>query len=113
MSLLKLIKDPKSNQWAQQKAIEIINAIPSQNLISEAYLFGSAVEGTFTPDSDLDFLIVAKDESAIKQLQHEVYRPHFTNIATDWIFKTESSFHERKRFGGVCFVAFYNGMKLR
>jgi len=106
MGLTKMTPNPAMNQWAQQKAIEVVNAIPSQNLILEAYLFGSAVEGVFTDDSDLDFVVVAKNEVAIKQLQKEVYSPRFTDIAVDRIFKTKESFDERKDFGGVCFDAF-------
>lgn len=113
MGLLKLVHNPEMNKWAQNKAVEVLNSIPSQNLILEAYLFGSAVDGNFTPDSDLDFIIVAKDQAAIKQLQKEVYTARFADIAIDWIFKTKESFDERKNFGGVCFVAFRDGMKLR
>ena len=113
MGLLKMIPNPAMNQWAQQKAVEVLNAIPSQELILEAYLFGSAVEGVFTDDSDLDFVVVVKNESDIKQLQKEVYSPRFTDIAIDWIFKTKASFDERKDFGGVCFDAFQHGKKLR
>lgn len=113
MGLLKMGTNPAMNEWAQQKAVQVLNSIPSQNLIVEAYLFGSAVDGVFTTDSDLDFIVVANDEIAIKQLQKEVYSPRFTDIAIDWIFKTKESFEERKNFGGVCFVAFHNGKKLR
>lgn len=113
MGLLKMIPNPAMNQWAQQKAVEVLNSIHSQDLILEAYLFGSAVDGVFTDDSDLDFVVVANDEAAIKQLQKEVYSPRFTDIAIDWIFKTKTSFDERKDFGGVCFDAFHHGKKLR
>ena len=115
MGLLKLGQksSDENNIWAQKKAVEVLDSIPSQDLILEAFLFGSAVDGAFTPDSDLDFVIVAKDEVAIKQLQKEVYSPRFTDIAIDWIFKTKQSFDDRKDFGGVCFVAFHNGKKMR
>lgn len=43
MSLLKLNRDPQKNLWAQEKAMSIIKSISSQNLILEAYLFGSAI----------------------------------------------------------------------
>jgi len=108
-----MIPDPAMNQWAQKKALDVLASIPSQNLISEAYLFGSAVDGVFTSDSDLDLVIVVEDEAAIQQLQKEVYQPRFTDIAIDWIFKTRDSFEERKNLGGVCFVAFHCGKKLR
>ena len=58
--------NPAMNQWAQQKAVEILKSIPSQDLIMEAYLFGSAVEGVFTDDSDLDFVVVANDQGYIE-----------------------------------------------
>ncbi|MEN0057925.1 MAG: nucleotidyltransferase domain-containing protein [Bdellovibrio sp.] len=115
MGLLKMLHDPEMNKWAQQKAVEVLNSIPSQDLILEAYLFGSAVDGNFTDDSDLDFVVVTKDHASIKQLQKEVYTRRFAEfgIAIDWIFKTKESFDERKNFGGVCFVAFRDGKRLR
>ncbi len=64
--LLQMTPNPAMNQWAQQKAVEILKSIPSQDLILEAYLFGSAVEGVFTDDSDLDFVVVANDQGYIK-----------------------------------------------
>lgn len=100
-------------EWAQQKAEVVLNSVPSQHLIAEAYLFGSAVNGVFTEDSDLDFVIVARDEESIRQLQREVYRPRFADIAIDWIFKTKKSFDERKDLGGVCFEAFHHGRRVR
>lgn len=113
MGLIKMTLNPAMNQWAQQKAMEVLNSIPSQDFILEAYLFGSAVEGVFTDDSDLDFVVVAQDEASIRQLQKEVYSPRFADIAIDWIFKTKISFEERKNFGGVCFDAFHHGKRLR
>lgn len=115
VSFFKLAQNSSDNgiEWAQKKAIEVLDSIPSQNLILEAYLFGSAVDGGFTVNSDLDFIIVSYDESSIKQLQKEVFSPRFADIAIDWIFKTKASFDERKNFGGVCFVAFQNGKRLR
>jgi predicted nucleotidyltransferase len=113
LSLLKMAPNPKLNNWAQNKAIEVLKSVPSYDLISEAYLFGSAVDGNFTYDSDLDILIVTKDEASISQIQNEVYKLNFTDIAIDWIFKTKEAFDERKNFGGVTFVAYHSGMKLK
>ncbi|MCX7979363.1 MAG: nucleotidyltransferase domain-containing protein [Bdellovibrionaceae bacterium] len=112
MRLLKLRPDPKLNAWALGKAHEVLGSIPSKHLILEAYLFGSAAEGTFTHDSDLDFLIVVANEEHAKILQAEVLRPGFTDIAVDWIFKTKESFEARKKIGGVCFIAHNNGRRL-
>lgn len=113
MGLSKLIANPDLNQWAQAKAAEVLASIPSQDLILDAYLFGSAVDGNFTSDSDLDLLVVVPDQAAIIKLQKEVYSPRFTDVAIDWILRTQESFETRKLEGGVCFVAAQSGMKLR
>ena len=108
-----MVPNPDLNNWAQRKAAEVLKSIPSYHLIEEAYLFGSAVSGNFTDDSDLDILVVTKDEPSMNQIQSEVYKFKFTDIAVDWIFKTKDSFDARKDFGGVTYVAFHSGMKLK
>lgn len=113
MGLSKMTANPDMNKWAQNKANEVLKSIPSQNLILDVYLFGSSVDGVFTDESDLDFVIIAENNTAIQQLQKEVYAARFSDIAIDWIFKTKASFEERKNIGGVCFDAFHYGMKLR
>lgn len=113
MSLRRLVHDPRMNEWARQKAAEIVASIPSNALILEAYLFGSAVDGNFTPDSDLDIILVAETQENIDQLKREVFSARFADIAIDWIFKTKGAFDERKNLGGVCFVASRDGMRLR
>ncbi len=112
MSLLKL-SGKKSSPALVTKARKILQKIPSQNLILEAYLFGSAVDGKFTPDSDLDFLVVVETENEIRSLQKEVYQPRFADIAIDWIFKSRDEFLVRKDLGGVCFEAFHHGKRLK
>lgn len=113
MSLLRLVHRPELNAWARQKAESILESIPSKDLILEAYLFGSAAYGNFTMESDLDFVIVTESPEASKKIQSEVYAIGFTDIAVDWIFKTKIEFDERKTLGGVCFVAFHDGLRLR
>lgn len=113
MSLLKLKTNTDlANQVGQQKATEIVRRIPSINEIKDVYLFGSAVNGVLTEDSDLDILVVVKSESDIKKIQNEVYSKKFADIAIDWIFKTEKEFDLRKDYGGVCFEAYHYGKKI-
>ncbi len=115
MNLRKLgqVESKENLSWAKEKASQILNSVPSQDLIFEAFLFGSASQGRFSAHSDFDFLIVTQDESSIKQLQKEVYSARFADVAIDWIFKTKEEFQERKSFGGVCFIAFNEGIKIR
>ncbi len=111
MSLAKLAPS-RTDIDVLQKAGQIINSIPSKNLILEAYLFGSSVSGVFTHDSDLDLLVVVAEADQIKLLMSEVYKVGFADIAIDWIFKTASDFAIRKDFGGVCFEAYHHGKKI-
>jgi len=115
MSLAKLINQNsvQLQSQGQAEAKRLIDALSQEGLVLEAYLFGSAVHGPFTEDSDLDILIVTHDETSIKSLQKQVYRPRFSNFAVDWIFKTKTNFNEKKDLGGVCFIATREGIKLK
>jgi predicted nucleotidyltransferase len=87
--------------------------ILSQNVkVTEAYLFGSATSGKMTKDSDLDILIVLDSIADLKAAHKIVYAEGFTKYAVDWIFKEKSDFEKRKNFGGVCFIAFHEGVRL-
>ena len=65
-----------------------------------------------TVDSDLDIVLVVKEPSAIKKIYKEVMAPGFSDIAVDWIIKSEEDFRQRKDFGGVCFEAFNHGLRI-
>lgn len=115
MSLAKLIMKHSNHlqTQGQAEAKRLIETLSKDGLVVEAYLFGSAVHGPFTEDSDLDILVVTHDDSSIKSLQKLVYGPRFSTFAVDWIFKTKPSFDERKDLGGVCFIATREGIKLK
>ena len=111
MGLLKL----KKNQIgfdARKKAKEIISQLSKKSEVTSVYLFGSGASDTMTPDSDLDLLVIVKNAAVIKELIKEVSQIGFTDIAVDWIFKTEAEFEERKELGGVCFEASHYGVKI-
>lgn len=82
--------------------------------ILDIYLFGSAAEGKNTIHSDLDLLVVVPDnqQNDIKSYYSIVTKPHFSPYAVDWIFKTESEFNTNKEIGGVCRIAYLNGIKV-
>lgn len=111
MSLFKL-SNTKPSFDPVQRAKEILGKVPSSHLIKEAYLFGSAVTGGFTEDSDLDIIVTVGNSVDCKTLQTEVYKAGFSDIAIDWIFKVDDEFQSRKDVGGVCFEAFHYGKKL-
>lgn len=88
-------------------AIELQNEIEYiTNQIVEKYkperiiLFGSAAWGKFTPDSDVDFLIIKKDTpyygiDRMRELDRIIDR----NIAVDMLVYRPEEFDERLRLG--------------
>lgn len=63
------------------------------------FLFGSAVSGKMTEDSDLDFLIIKDDKKDPYHRIVEVYGLVKKNIAADFIVYTPEEFAERLRLG--------------
>lgn len=62
-------------------------------------LFGSAITGSMTPDSDLDFFIVKNDQKPKHDRMVEVYRLVDKDIAADFIIYTPQELSERLRLG--------------
>lgn len=62
-------------------------------------LFGSAVNGKFTSNSDLDFLIIKDDDKNFHDRIVDVYNLVQKNIATDFIVYTPKEFNKRVKLG--------------
>ena len=62
-------------------------------------LFGSAVTGHMTPDSDLDFFIVKDDKKDTYHRMVEVSGLVEKDIAADFIIYTPQEFSERLKLG--------------
>jgi predicted nucleotidyltransferase len=115
--LLKLRNTTDAEKQSQKamafsEAQALIRKLAAFVPLSEALLFGSATTGKMTPDSDFDILIVVESEQDIKAAQKIVYSKDFSKIAVDWIFKIKTDYEKRKQLGGVCFVAFNEGISL-
>ncbi len=93
------------------KIKEILNSLLLVDVVHEAYLFGSAVNGIMTADSDLDIVLVFQNQTDLDEVKKEIFSKRF-DIAIDWIFKIKSEFEERKNLGGICFEAFHRGQKI-
>ena len=62
-------------------------------------LFGSAAQGRFTPDSDVDFFVVKSDEKGFHERLVDVYRLIKKNVAADFIVYTPQELKERVTLG--------------
>lgn len=86
-----------------------IKSIKNQLIIKykpeKIILFGSAVKGQMTPDSDLDFLIIKDDKKDPYSRIVEVYGLVKKNIAADFIIYTPKEFNERLSLGDPFIVS--------
>jgi predicted nucleotidyltransferase len=76
-------------------------------------LFGSAAWGEFTPDSDIDFLIIKKDVpyygiDRMRELDHLINY----NIATDFLVYKPEEFLERLKLGDPFIKEIYSKGKV-
>jgi predicted nucleotidyltransferase len=62
-------------------------------------LFGSAAEDRFTPDSDIDFFIIKRNEKGFHERLVDVYRLIKKNVAADFIVYTPQELEERIALG--------------
>lgn len=105
--------DPLFRQELLDEAKSIVNSIGQVLPVTSAYFFGSGLNGVFTEDSDLDLIVVIEDQFDLKRAQQIAFSKRWTNRPLDLILKSESEFNQRKELGGVCFVAFHDGLKLK
>ncbi|MCB0351148.1 MAG: nucleotidyltransferase domain-containing protein [Bdellovibrionales bacterium] len=108
MGLLRLSKNPVGFDPIV-KAKGIVQSIPSKALIRSARIFGSAVSGNMTPDSDLDILLTFDNLNNLELVKNEIFYVIKVDIAIDWIFKIHDDYELNKDIGGVCFEAAHYG----
>ncbi len=74
-------------------------------------LFGSAVNGIFDEDSDLDFVLTFSSVEAAQLAQKVLYRSKKPSTA-DYVCVDEQTYQVRSNVGGVFFVARTEGRDL-
>jgi len=84
------------NIQVENIAKQIIQKYKPEKII----LFGSAVQGEFTADSDIDFLIIKEHAPYIgRERMRELGRLIERNVAVDFFIYRPEEFEERKRLG--------------
>ena len=69
------------------------------------FLFGSAARGEMTDASDLDLLVVLKDDADFKTIKRQYYcRKKSHMFPVDIIFMSMSDFVEKSKIGGVAMI---------
>ncbi len=74
------------------------------------YLFGSAARGEMTDQSDLDLLILGRDQNDIKAMR-KLLRPHLplSKYSVDFVWMSVQDFQSRSKIGGLAMVASEEG----
>jgi predicted nucleotidyltransferase len=75
-------------------------------------LFGSAVRGAMTDQSDVDLILLFADETTREIGRQSFFSRPYGKVGVDALFFTESEYAHRAALGGVCFVAAREGRDL-
>ena len=93
-----------------QEALRVAQTIASACQPIAVLLFGSAAEGKATDQSDLDFVVIVKEEQDVigkrKLLRKKM---PLSSFAVDLIFISEAEFNRKRQLGGVCMVSWEEG----
>jgi predicted nucleotidyltransferase len=95
-------------------AANVAAKIRTATMPERIILFGSAAEGTFKVGSDLDVLLVFADLDALnlgRGALRSLARLQ-ADIPIDLVFVTADRFDQQKDIGGVCFIAYHEGIEL-
>lgn len=105
MSTLAFLRKRLDPTAAQAEVARIVARIVSEVNPLEVYIFGSAARGALTDQSDLDLLIVLREEINIKPARKAIakIRP-FSKIPLDIVWMSEATFALKAAMGGLAQV---------
>jgi predicted nucleotidyltransferase len=107
-----IVKDSYSTliQAVQEITRRIVSVAHPQRVV----LFGSAVKGNFTPDSDLDFLVIVRPPVHRRKLAQQIYRElHGVGVPVDVVVATTEDVEKyRSRVGTILRPALQEGQVL-
>ncbi len=88
--------------------------IEKKYLIEKIILFGSAATGTFTKDSDIDLIIVAKSFKDKKSFKRSppLYKEWGLHYPVDFLCFTPQEFDKKKKMIGIVHEAVKHGVEI-
>jgi predicted nucleotidyltransferase len=110
MKLLKCTRKRLDPTWVIGESRRIAKTIVEVTKPRTLYLFGSAVEGKMTDQSDFDLLSIYEDSPSLRCAQKALlpYYP-LSNYPVDIVWVTKERFEKMSGIGGVCMVAYEEG----
>lgn len=112
MQPLKITRKPVEQAVVDDAIDAIVAAIVNVGPVEEVYLFGSAASGKMTDQSDIDLLVVCPDRESIRPMQKKLRNlPRLTQFPVDLVWIDRDAFDHKKSIGGICFVAYHDGIR--
>lgn len=109
----RLLAKPLPQKQVDQLVNTEIIRIKSACNPSRIYLVGSAARGEMTDQSDLDFLVIFKDDAALKDGKKNYYQARVGDLwPVDVVFMTLSAYMEKSKIGGISMVCEKEGKLL-
>lgn len=115
MAFEKLFATPLNKTEIEEKIV-LLNKYLKSCLLGEfnVYLYGSAAKYSMTSKSDIDVIVTIKDPFDLKQSKKRYYSGHTRlNFPVDILFIPMNIFNEQKNIGGVCMIAYSEGIMLK
>lgn len=78
--------------------------------VDKILLFGSAVDGKMTSDSDLDLLVIHSEDIPSKVFYKKLSKQRFSHLPLDILAKSVESHKKDQEIGGVSFIAEKEGV---
>ncbi|MBI4405338.1 MAG: nucleotidyltransferase domain-containing protein [Deltaproteobacteria bacterium] len=110
--LRKLVARKMAAKEVEQLIQEVILPLRKLKGLEKIILFGSSLEEDFTEASDLDFLLVFENKDLATAAGREIYGLHSGKWPCDFLCYDRTSYEEKSKVGGVCFVAKHEGRTL-
>ena len=106
MTVARYVLKKPDPQIVQQEIERITNLVISKSCPKQIYLIGSAAQGTFDAESDLDFVVVYGSEEEAKHSYSQI----LNNIGErlfpiDLLSYSAERFSSKKNIGGIPFEA--------
>lgn len=111
MQVLKCTRKSVDAEWVKSEALRLTELFIQTREVGSVWWFGSSAEGKMTDQSDFDFLVTCESEAAIRRGQRAL-RGHYplSQYPVDIVWVTNERFTKMKSMGGVCMVAYEEGI---
>lgn len=104
--------NPKDNYFYDLLK-QIIKKVSNSEPAAKIFVFGSFVDGRFTPESDIDLAVILPDHWSPRKFIDLLYEQgHLSPWPLDLLVFNSKDFLNKKDIGGVCTDIFESGVEI-